>query len=174
MISKKEILILLVFLSLFSILTLANLRFHLRTIVPIIFVFSLFLLGIIFCVIFKKSIKSLFLQQNYLYYFFTYFLAGNIMIFSFFCVNNGFTDTRLRTKIYKIVDKQNFHKQINGEFLAFIDLKLTKHKNKTLLLTTEKENIINDFTYIKTVESRGNLGFKVIKDIFPLRTSNPK
>lgn len=174
MISKKEFFILIVFLSLFSIITLVNLRLHFIKIVSPIFIFVLFLLGIILGVVFKKNIKSILLEQNYLYYFFTYLLAGNVMIFSFFCINNGFTDVKSNTKIYKIVYKQKLHKFIKGESIVLVDLKLTKHKSKTLLLNTGKEDYINDITFIKTVQSEGNLGFKVIKDIFPLATSNPK
>lgn len=172
--NKKEILLLLVFALLFSILTLVNLKLLFITIVSPIFIFVLFLLGIIIGVIFKKNIKSILLEQNYLYCFFTYFIAGNFTIISFFCINNGFIHTKSKEKIYKIVDKQNFHKQINGEFLVFIDLKLTKHKNKKLLISTTKEDFINDITLVKILESEGNLGFKVIKNIVPLRISNPK
>jgi len=172
--NKKEISILLVFALLFSVLILVNLRFLFTTIVSPIFIFALFFLGIILGVVFKKNIKSILLEQNYLYYFFTYLLAGNLMILSFFIINNAFTDINSKTKIYKIVNKQNISKLINGEFVALVNLRLTNHKNKTLLLNTGKENYINDLIYVETVELEGNLGFKVIKDIFLIRTSNPK
>lgn len=169
--NKKEILILLVFSLLFSILALVNFRLYLRTIVPITFIFTLFLVGIILGNVFNRSIKSL-LKQNYLYYFFTYLIAGNIIVFSFFSINNSFTDTKTKTRVYKIVSKKNIHKLITGDFIAIVNLKLTKHKNKTLFLTTGQESYINDLTDIKTEESEGNLGFKVIKDIFALITLN--
>lgn len=166
--SKKQLLVLGGLLLLFGFLTATNVRLHQRTIIPIIYIVALFLIGITTSIIFKRKLQSLFRNQNYLYYFSAYLIAGNIFIFSILVSNYFLSDTETFVKFYKVESKKKMKKLINGEFLYCANVRITKQVNKTLLLRTTQDKELESLIKIRTIQSDGFLGYKVIHDIQPI------